>query len=150
MAEYRPMQPAPYQGSYAPVGQLKTNRGLAKLILLSLITFGIYPIVFFSGISSDINIIASRYDGRKTMHFCLLMFLVGPLTRGIGYLVWYHRISDRIGSELRRRGIFYNFGAGDFWLWSIIGSIIVVGPFVYLHKLAKASNLIAGHYNIYG
>ena len=29
----------------APVGQLKTNKGLIKTILLSLITFGIYPLV---------------------------------------------------------------------------------------------------------
>ena len=29
----------------APVGQLKTNKGLLKTILLSLITFGIYPLV---------------------------------------------------------------------------------------------------------
>lgn len=32
-----------YTPSTAPVAQLKTNRGLIKLILLSLITFGIYP-----------------------------------------------------------------------------------------------------------
>ena len=51
-----------------PVAQLKTNRGLLKYILLSLITFGIYGIVAMSGVSSDINIAASRYDGKKTMH----------------------------------------------------------------------------------
>jgi len=155
MAEYQNYQaPMPPQGQYqppmAPVGQLKTNRSLGKLIFLSLITLGIYPLVFFSGISNDINVIASRYDGRKTMHFCLLMFIVGPITLGIGYFVWFHRISDRIGNELRRRRILYNFGAGDFWLWYIIGSIIIIGPFVYIHKLAKSGNLIAGHYNIYG
>lgn len=34
------------QTSTAPVGQLKTNKSLVKFILLSLITFGIYGIVF--------------------------------------------------------------------------------------------------------
>lgn len=66
-------QPAPQQT--APAGQLKTNRGLLKFILLNIITLGIYSLVIFSGISSDINVIASRYDGKKTMHFCLLFFL---------------------------------------------------------------------------
>lgn len=139
-----------YQASTAPVGQLNTHRSLIKYILLSIITLGIYSIVFFSGISSDINIIASRYDGKKTMHYCLLLFLIGPITFGIAYFVWFHKISGRIGNELRRRNIPYSFDSGDFWLWDLLGSLIVVGPFVYLHKLAKASNMIAEHYNING
>lgn len=134
----------------APVGQLKTNKGLLKTILLSLITFGIYPLVVMSTVSNDVNIVASRYDGKKTMHYCLLFFIVAPLTFGIGGLVWSHNISGRIGAELRRRGISYSFGSADFWLWSILGSLIVIGPLVYLHKLFKATNLMNAHYNVNG
>ena len=141
--------PAPVV-SNAPVGQLKTNRSLLRFILLSIVTLGIYSIVFFSGISENINAIASRYDGKKTMHFCLLFFLSGPITAGIAVLVWYHRISARIGSELQRRGINYSFDAGTFWIWNILGSLIVVGPFVYVHKLATAMNLLCENYNING
>lgn len=136
--------------STAPVGQLKTNKGLLRTILLSLITFGIYPLVVMSAVSSEINIVASRYDGKKTMHFCLLAFIVVPLTFGIAGIVWYHRISNRIGAELNRRGIAYSFGAGDYWLWSVLGSLIVIGPLVYLHKLFKAVNLMNAHYNVHG
>ena len=134
----------------APVGQLKTNKGLLKTILLSIITFGIYPLVVMSAVSSEINIVASRYDGRKTMHFCLLTFIVAPITFGIAGIVWYHKISNRIGAELKRRGIAYNFSAADFWLWSVIGSIIIVGPLVYLHKMFSAVNKMNAHYNING
>lgn len=133
-----------------PVGQLKTNRGLLKFILLSLITFGIYPLVIMSAISNDINIIASRYDGRKTMHYCLLAFIVAPITLGIGGLVWSHKISNRIGNEIARRGMTYDFSATTFWLWGILGSFIIVGPFVYLHKMFKAMNLLSQNYNING
>lgn len=136
--------------STAPVGQLKTNKGLLKTILLSLITFGIYPLVVMSAVSNDINIVASRYDGKKTMHFCLLLFIVAPITFGIAGIVWYHRISNRIGNELSRRGIAYSFSATDFWLWNILGSLIVIGPFVYLHKMFKATNLMNAHYNVNG
>lgn len=76
-----------YQPSMAPVGQVKANYSLLKFILLGLVTFGIYPIVVMSSISRDINIIAGRYDGKKTMHFCLLYFVVAPLTLGIAALV---------------------------------------------------------------
>ena len=134
----------------APVGQLKTNKGLLKYILLALITFGIYPLVVMSAVSNDINIVASRYDGKKTMHFCLLTFIVAPITCGIAGIVWYHKISNRIGAELKRRGIAYSFSAADFWLWNVLSAFIAVGPLVYLHKLFKATNLMCADYNVNG
>ncbi len=146
----QPVRANDYSPSSAPVGQLNTNKGLLKYILLSLITCGIYGIVVMSSVSNSINIVASRYDGKKTMHFCMLLFLVGPLTLGIGYFVWYHKISARIGAELKRRGIDYSFGASAFWLWNVLGALIIIGPFVYLHKLFKATNLVCKHYNEFG
>jgi len=134
-----------------PVGQLKTNRSLLLFILLSSITCGIYPLIVMSSISTDINIIAQRYDGRKTMHFCLLAFVISPITCGIGTLVWYHNISDRIGSELRRRGIYYSFGAGTYWGWSILGSLLFgIGPLIYMYKMLNAMNMLSMHYNANG
>ena len=144
------MSETAYTPSPAPVGQLKTNRGLLKLILLSLVTFGIYPLVVYSAISSDINTIASRYDGKKTMHYCLLVFVITPITFGIASVVWAHRISNRIGNELKRRGIDYHFSAGTFWLWNVLGALIGVGPLVYTHKLLKAMNKLCEHYNVNG
>lgn len=135
----------------APVGQLKTNKGLLKTILLTIITFGIYPLVVMSAVSNDINIVASRYDGRKTMHFCLLTFVIAPITLGIAGLVWYNNISDRIGAELRRRGIDYSFGAGTYWGWGFLGSLLFgVGPLVYMYKLFNAVNKMNAHYNVNG
>lgn len=140
-------QPVMYQ---QPVTQLNTNKSLIKYILLNIITFGIYGIVVMSSVSSDINVIASRFDGKRTMHYCLLFFLVGPITFGIAYLVWFHRISARIGAELKRRGIDYSISAGTYWLWGILGSVIIVGPFVFLHKLFKATNLLCENFNSAG
>lgn len=134
----------------APVAQLKTNKGLLKTILLGMITFGIYPLVVMSSVSNDINTVASRYDGKRTMHFCLLLFIVAPITFGIAAIVWSHKISNRIGNELNRRGIAYGFSAADFWLWNVLGSLIVIGPFVYLHKMFKAVNLMNADYNVNG
>ena len=149
----QPQYQQPYQQPYyqpMPVRQLKTNRGLVKFILLNLITFGIYGLVVMSAVSTDINDIASRYDGKKTTHYCLMAFLFSWLTFGISPIVWYHKISDRIGNELRRRGIFYSFGAGSFWGWFVLGSLIGIGPLVYTHKLFKAMNMLSAHYNVNG
>lgn len=136
--------------STAPVGQLATNRSLFKFILLSMITFGIYGLVVMSAVSTDINTIASRYDGKKTMHYCLVVFIFSWLTLGIVPLVWNHRLCSRIGAELTRRGISYSFGPSAFWLWGILGCLIVVGPFIYTHKLLHAMNLLSGNYNTNG
>lgn len=129
------------------VGRLKTNRSLAKYFFLSLITFGIYGLVVMSGVSEDINTIARRYDGKKTMHYCLVVFLFSWLTLGIAPVVWYHKISGRIGAELVRRGIDYEFGAGTFWGWHVLGALIIVGPLVYFHKLLTSMNYLCEHYN---
>lgn len=126
--------------------QLKTNRGLAKFFFLSLITFGIYGMIVMYHISEEINLVAAN-DGKKTMNYILLIFLLTPITLGIADLVWYSRISKRIGEALQARGIDYKFGAGTFWGWNFFGSLILVGPFIYTHKLMKAMNKLNADYN---
>lgn len=147
---YTHPHPQPQAAPVAPVARLKTNRSLIKYILLSAITFGIYGLVVMSTLSTDINIIAGRYDGKKTMHFLLVTLIFSWLTCGIVPLVWYHRLSNRIGTELSRRGITYPFSSGTFWGWGILGSLIIVGPFIYFHRLFKSMNMLAGSYNARG
>ena len=52
------------------------------------------------------------------MHYCLMFFLVGWVTLGIGWLVWYHRVSGRIGEEQAARGLPVTVTASTFWLWA--------------------------------
>lgn len=127
--------------------QLRTNRGLAKYWLLGIITLGIYPLVVESHISEELNLVVTPYDGKRTMHYCLIVFIFSWLTLNIAPIVWLHRTSARMGDELKRRGIDYSFGASDFWLWCVLGALILIGPFVYIHKRMKAMNLINADYN---
>ena len=130
----------------APKIQLPTGRGLGKMFFLGLITAGIYPTVIWSKIITELNIVASRYDGKRTMPF-FGMLMVAPLTLGIYAYVWYHNLCARIGEELQRRGINYKFGPSHFWLWGILGSFILVGPFIFVHKLMKSMNLLNKDFN---
>jgi len=131
----------------SPALQLRTSRGLLKMVLLGLVTLGIYPLVVESHIGEELNLIASPHDGKRTMHFCLIYFIFSWLTLGIVLFVWYHRTSNRMGDELKRRGIDYSFSATDFWLFDILGSLIIIGPFIYVAKRMKAMNLINEDYN---
>ena len=126
---------------------LRTDRGLLKFLLLSIITFGIYGLVVMSHISDEINLIASPRDGKHTMHYLWIFFILGPITCGIAFLVWNHRICNRIGDELASRSIPYSFSSSTFWGWGFFGSLIVVGPFIFIHKMLKAMNQINADYN---
>ncbi|MCL2697637.1 MAG: DUF4234 domain-containing protein [Oscillospiraceae bacterium] len=134
----------------APVAQLKTSRSVIKLILLSFITFGIYGLIFWASIADDLNVMASRYDGKRTMNFWLLIFIVSPITLGIGTLVWVHNLCNRIGSELNRRGVSYKFGVSDFWIFGILLSFTIICPFIYMHKLTTAMNMLSENFNVNG
>ena len=126
---------------------LRTNRGLLKYVLLSLITFGIYGLVVKTHISMEIDTVAAPRDHKSTLHYLPVVLLLGPITCGIFPLIWYHNLSNRIGDELKARNLGYEFGAGDFWGWGVLGSMILIGPFVYLHKLLTSMNLINESYN---
>ncbi|MBR5939111.1 DUF4234 domain-containing protein [Candidatus Saccharibacteria bacterium] len=130
-----------------PVIKLRTNRGLLKYLVFSLLTLGIYGIVVMSRISTEINIIASKHDYRNTTHYCLMVFLLSWLTLGIYPLIWWSNISSRIGYELESRNLPYKFGAGHFWGWDFFGSLIIVGPFIFMHQFFKAMNILCTHYN---
>lgn len=126
---------------------LRTNRGMVKFLLLSLITFGIYGLVVMSHVSEEINQVASPRDGKHTMHYCLVFFIFSWLTIGIVPLVWMHRICNRIGNELQARNLPFSISAGTFWGWGFFGSLILVGPFIFFYKFFKGMNLINGDYN---
>lgn len=134
-----------------PMVQLRTNRGLLKFFLLSLITFGIYGLICLGNISNDINTIATKHDGKKTMSYYLIAFVFSWLTLGIVPLIWFHKLSDRIGRELLVRNLPYQFGTGTFWGWYFFGALLLgIGPLVYIHKLMHAMNTLASDYNLKG
>ena len=125
---------------------LKTNRSMWKLMILNILTLSIYSIIFFIPFSFDIDKIAPKSDRSKTMNF-LLAYGISLVTFNIMLDVWHYQIAARISEALEARNIDYEFGTGDFWGWFIFGSLILVGPFIYFHKLCKAMNLLCEHYN---
>ena len=116
------------------------------MFFLGILTCGIYPTVIWSRIVTELNLAASRYDGKRTMPY-FGMCMLATITLGIYPLVWIHNFCNRIGTELERRDIEYEFGARTFWLWGVLGSLILAGPFVFTHKLMKSMNQINKDFN---
>jgi hypothetical protein BBPR_0959 len=145
--------PAPYQqpGTLThPVTNLDTSRSLLKFILLGIITFGIYSVWVVARSGEDLNLIASRWDNKRTMSYWLIAFVLGPLTGGIAWLVWMHIVCERIESEQKRREMRPDVRTEDFWLWGFLGSFIIVGPFIFWNKFLNAMNNLAADYNVNG
>ena len=133
------------ENRYTPP-KLETNRSMWKLMILSLLTFGLYSILFFIPFSFDLDKAAPKRDRSKTMNF-LWAYLLSLLTFSLVIDIWHYGIASRVSDALEERKIDYNFSTADFWLWFLLGSLILVGPFVYFHKLCKAMNLICQNYN---
>ncbi len=131
--------------TYTPP-KLKTNRSMWKFMLLSILTLGIYSIIFFIPFSYDLDKVDPRRNRAKTMNY-FFAYILSLFTFSIVILIWHHHIADRINEALERRNIPYEFGTGTFWAWYFFGSFILIGPFVYMHKLCKAMNLLCAHYN---
>ena len=98
---------------------LPTKRHLWKMIVFSILTCGIYPVVIWSRLVTEVNLVASRYDGKRSMPY-FAMVALSPFTLGIHSLVWIHRLCNRIGTELQRRHLSYVFGPSDFWIWNFL------------------------------
>ncbi len=129
--------------------KLPVDRSLVKMVLLGLLTLGIYPMVIWSRIVTELNIVASRSDGKRTMPY-FGMLILAPVTLAVFPFVWMYRFCNRVGKQLELRKCDFRFSEKDFWLWGILGSLILVGPFVFTHKLMNAMNLINKHYNEFG
>ena len=146
-------QPSPMQGNgmfmYEPVPVKKHRRSAILFVILNILTLGIYGLVVMSHISQEINTIATDYDHKTTPFYCLAAFL-SVITFGIYGIIYMNALSARIGRELRRRSIVYKFDEGSYWGWSIFGTLILIGPIIYLHKLFKAMKKLIEDYNVYG
>jgi len=127
---------------------LRTDYSLGKLILLSIITFGIYSLVFQSRLIKDINITAVR-DGKRTTGL-FVMILLTIITFGIYGIVWQVMFIQRVENENKRRNTGVSFGLMDWVIFNLLLSWTIVCPFIFLNKQIKAFNAINASYNTYG
>ena len=126
--------------------KLPTNRSMWKLMILSILTLGIYNILFFIPFSFDLDKVDPKRHRGKTMSY-LTAYIFSLFTFSIVIDIWHYHIAGRVEEALERRNIYYDFDRSDFWKWFLFGSLILIGPFVYFHKLCTAMNLLCESYN---
>lgn len=105
------------------------QRSLVKLILLSPLTLGLYPLIFWWTFVDDMNEICVC-DGKASPNFLWVLLLSVP-TLGVYPLLWFYRQQSRLKSiasfygisvkEGGRSVVFYCFGG---CLVSVIGGFL--------------------------
>lgn len=137
--------PYDYEEKEKPRAKLVTNRNMWKLMILNILTLGIYGVIFFIPFSFDLNKISPQ-GSSKQMHF-LAAWGLSFFTLSIVMDIWHYQTAERVAEALEHRKIDFEFDTSDFWKWFIFGSFILVGPFIYFNKLCKAMNLLCEDYN---
>lgn len=122
------------------------QRSLLTLILLSIITCGIYNIIFWYSYSDDMNRICQG-DGKNTQNY-IIVILLSFITCGIYYWVWLYGIGNRLSENAPRYETSFQENGTTLLLWMIIGSFFCgIGSFVAMHIMIKNMNALADRYN---
>ena len=121
------------------------KRGLVGLIIFSIITFGIYGLYWIYKLAKDVNAICEG-DGKKTGGL-LKYILFGLITFGIYDMIWVFMLGDRLQDNAPKFGLKFKESGGIILLWLLLGSFIIVGPFIALHIIIKNTNALAEEYN---
>ena len=79
------------------------KKNWVTVLLLSLVTCGIYGIVYFYQYSKDVNTVCEG-DGKTTQNY-IIALLLGMITCGIYMWVWYYGVGARLEQAGKRYGV---------------------------------------------
>lgn len=130
-----------------PVRHLNTDRGLAKYIILSLITCGIYSLIMMHGIAKDLNT-AFEGDGEETPGIWMYI-LLSLLTCGIYAFLWMFWTGNRIAKSGKKMyGLNFEENGTTLIIWDLLSATTCgIGGFMMWYLLLKNTNAICRAYN---
>lgn len=117
------------------------KRSLVTYYLLSILTLGIYAIVFWHKLAKDVNVLCEG-DGKKTMKY-FPAWLLGIVTGSIFVTVWKAKLGSRLQYNAERYGLRFSESGGLVAAYSVLG---IVGSHIIL---VKNFNRMAEAYNAY-
>ncbi|MBO5064803.1 MAG: DUF4234 domain-containing protein [Clostridia bacterium] len=123
------------------------KRNYVTYLLLSIITFGIYHIVFWNKISKEVNLLCEG-DGKKTMKYVFAWLLSIP-TLGIFGVIWKARLAERLKTNASRYDLKFSEGKGILAVLSTAGLLFLAGPSIGHYVLIKNYNAMGEAFNEY-
>jgi hypothetical protein len=123
----QPMAPAPHGRSLGPVGKVRSTWAV---IGLSIITFGIYSLYYYFATHEEMK----RHSGEGVGGAIGLVLAIFTLGLATPFLL-PNEVGNLYARQGRPRPVTATTG-----LWVLLGSIILVGPLVWLIKTNGALN----------
>ena len=124
---------------------LNQERRAWKLVLFTILTFGIYSIVFYYRLNQDINDVQSN-RGIKQMNYVGVFFL-GLVSLGIVPLIWHIKMYIRLYKELKEK----NLPTQGSLLWSLLFVLVfdwtIICPIFAYHWMCENANTICADFN---
>ncbi len=121
------------------------ERSLLSLLILSVITFGIYPIVFWHKISKEVALLCED-DGKKTMKY-VFVWLLNFITFGIAGIVWRAKLAQRLKDNAARYDLRFSESGALAAFYNIL--VPFVGPLINRFILIKNMNAMGAAFNEY-
>ncbi|MDO4337672.1 MAG: DUF4234 domain-containing protein [Eubacteriales bacterium] len=128
----------------------KEDRSLLILILLSVVTCGIYGIIFYWNMYRDINVVCREKendDSQQSPNY-LIACLLSLITCGIYHYYWLYKQGNRMQRVGKEYGIVIEENGTTYLLWGLIGVLLFgVGPLVAMYFMIKNLNRLCMCFN---
>ncbi len=124
------------------------ERSFLAYILLSILTFGIYPIVYWTKISNEVNVLCEG-DGKKTMKY-VFAWLLNIVTFGIFGIIWEYQLAKRLQENAARYNLNFSEGGATVAVLDTVGMLFFgLGRTVASFVMTKNFNKIVVAFNEY-
>ena len=125
---------------------IKDDRSFLKLLLLSIVTFGIYEFWYLHHWTKDINTLCK--DDGKNNEGILLYILLTLVTCGLFPVFWWFKAADRLSRAAVRESVAVDISGGKVLLLCIAG-MFTWGIFIWYaqYLVMQATNDLATDYN---
>ena len=125
---------------------MNDERSFIKLLLLSIITLGIYEIWHQHHWTKDINELCK--EDKKHNEGVLVYCLLTIVTCGLFPVFWWFKAADRLSRAGVRESVATNVSGGKVLVLTLLGMITYGITFWYAqYLLIQATNDLATHYN---
>ena len=123
----------------------KEDRSLLIYILLSVVTCGIYGLIFMWSFTNDLNDVSSAKDpdGWRSPNF-IIVILLTIVTCGIYSWYWLYKVGNTIQRSGDDYGVRVDESGTTLILWCLL---LGVGVFISYHLIFKNMNKICRKYN---
>lgn len=118
------------------------QRNFWMVLLLSVITCGIYGFYYIYTMTRDLNQIIGEQKFDPA-----LAVLLSIVTCGIFTYIWYYQYGNNIQEVAQANQIKVYENGTSYLLWMILGSFIIVGPLIAEYLFICNFNKVAEAYN---